>query len=77
MMRSRNSTTVTLAPRRRQTEPSSRPMTPPPMTTRCSGTFSNARPPVEVTIFFSSMVRPGSGVESEPVAMTMFLAPTV
>ena len=35
---SRNSTTVTLAPSRRQTEPSSSPITPPPITTRWPGT---------------------------------------
>ena len=57
-MRSRNSTTVTLAPRRRQTEPSSSPITPPPITIRCSGTFSSASAPVEVTICFSSISTP-------------------
>ena len=39
-MRSRNSTTVTSAPSRRQTEPSSRPMTPAPTTSSLFGTFA-------------------------------------
>ena len=37
-MRSRNSTTVTSEPSRRQTEPSSRPITPAPTTISCFGT---------------------------------------
>ena len=41
---------MTLAPSRAQTEPSSSPMTPPPTTTRCSGTLSSASAPVEETI---------------------------
>ena len=51
-----NSTTVTSDPRRRHTEPSSRPMTPPPMTTIVLGTsvvgegsVSTAAPVVERT----------------------------
>jgi len=43
---STNSTTVTSAPRRRHTEPSSRPMTPAPTTSRCCGTCSSASAPV-------------------------------
>ena len=77
VMRSRYSTTVTSAPRRRQTEPSSRPMMPAPMTIRCFGTSGRARAPVESTIRFSSISTPGSGEGSEPVAMTMFLASSV
>ena len=73
-MRSRNSTTVTSAPSRRQTLPSSSPITPPPITTRCPGTLSSSSAPVEVTICFSSTVTPGSGTLSLPVAMTMFFA---
>ena len=52
VMRSRNSTTVTSAPRRRQTEPSSRPMMPAPMTTRLLGTSGSDRAPVESTMRF-------------------------
>ena len=71
---SRNSTTVTFAPSRRQTLPSSSPITPPPMTTRCSGTLGSASAPVESTTTFWSISTPGSGVTDEPVAMTMFFA---
>ena len=43
---SRNSTTVTLAPSRRQTLPSSSPITPPPITTMWPGTLGSASAPV-------------------------------
>ncbi len=43
-MRSRNSTTVTSAPSRRQTEPSSSPITPPPITTRWLGHLVELQP---------------------------------
>ena len=72
-MRSRYSTTVTSAPRRRQTEPSSRPITPAPTTIIFAGTLDSSSAPVEETTIFSSMVTPGSGATSEPVAMTTFL----
>mmetsp|Transcript_38241 Transcript_38241/g.118180 ORF Transcript_38241/g.118180 Transcript_38241/m.118180 type:complete len:222 (+) Transcript_38241:536-1201(+) len=72
-----NSTTVTLLPRRPHTEPISRPMTPPPMTTRCFGTLFIARAPVDDMTFFSSNGRNGSGVGSLPVAMTTFLDSSV
>ena len=36
-----SSTTVTFAPSRRHTDPSSRPITPPPMTTRCCRDLGN------------------------------------
>ncbi len=70
----RYSITVTSAPRRRQTEPSSNPITPPPMTTMRPGTDCRSSAPVEDTIFFSSISMKGSVATSEPVAMTMFLA---
>ena len=54
-MRSRYSTTVTSAPSRRHTEPSSRPITPAPTTISFAGTLSSASAPVEETIVFSSM----------------------
>jgi hypothetical protein len=41
----------------RQTEPSSSPITPPPITTRCSGTFSSSSAPVESTTIFWSLSR--------------------
>mmetsp|Transcript_47714 Transcript_47714/g.91169 ORF Transcript_47714/g.91169 Transcript_47714/m.91169 type:complete len:265 (+) Transcript_47714:758-1552(+) len=72
-MEPRNSTTVTLAPSRSHTEPSSRPMTPAPITTILPGTFLSDSAPVEDTMLSSSMVTPGKGVTSEPVAsMTCF-----
>ena len=70
---SKNSTTVTSAPKRLHTEPSSRPITPPPTTMSFFGTSLSSRPPVEETILSSSMSTPGNGITSEPVAMTMFL----
>ncbi len=73
-IRSRNSTTVTLAPSRRHTRPSSSPITPPPITTRCSGTAASASAPVESTTRSSSTVTPGSGAAREPVAITIALA---
>ncbi|MNK95769.1 hypothetical protein D3C87_1160230 [compost metagenome] len=73
-IRSRNSTTVTCAPRRRHTEPSSSPITPAPMTTRCFGTSVSDRAPVESRMRLLSISTPGRGVGSEPVAMMMSLA---
>jgi hypothetical protein len=49
-------------------------MTPAPMTIRFLGTSGSDRAPVESTILPSTKSTPGSGVGSEPVAMTMFLA---
>jgi hypothetical protein len=46
-------------------------MTPAPTTTSRSGTLSSSSAPVEDTIRFSSMATPGSGVTSEPVAITI------
>jgi hypothetical protein len=63
-----------LAPRRRQTLPSSSPITPPPITTMCSGTLASSSAPVESTTICWSISTPGSGVTDEPVAMMMFLA---
>ena len=66
---------MTLAPSRRQTEPSSSPITPPPITTMCSGTLSQLERAggIDDPIFWS-ISTPGSGVTDEPVAMTMFFA---
>jgi hypothetical protein len=71
MVRSRNSITSTSAPSRRQTEPSSSPMMPAPITTSFLGTGDRPRAPVESTMRFWSTVTPGSGEGSEPVAMTI------
>ena len=77
LIRSRYSTTVTCAPSRRQTEPSSRPMIPAPTTIRCFGTAGSDRAPVESTTLPASKATPGRGVGSEPVAITMFFAARV
>ena len=74
--RSRNSTTTTSAPSRRQTEPSSSPITPAPMTRSFFGTLSSSSAPSEETTTFSSISMPGRRVTSEPVAMTMFFVST-
>ena len=71
---SRYSTTVTFAPRRNHTLPSSSPITPPPMTTICSGTLGRASAPVESTMIFWSISTPGKGVTDDPVAIMKFLA---
>mmetsp|Transcript_6332 Transcript_6332/g.14006 ORF Transcript_6332/g.14006 Transcript_6332/m.14006 type:complete len:211 (+) Transcript_6332:135-767(+) len=71
-MLSMNSTTVTWEPRRDQTLPSSRPMTPPPITVSFSGSFSKDSAPVLDTICFSSSSMPGRLITSEPVASMMF-----
>ena len=52
-------------------------MIPPPMTTIFLGTDSSAIAPVLVTTFFSSIVRPGNGVASLPVAMNIFFPRSV
>mmetsp|Transcript_21416 Transcript_21416/g.50785 ORF Transcript_21416/g.50785 Transcript_21416/m.50785 type:complete len:225 (+) Transcript_21416:572-1246(+) len=77
VMWSRNSTTVTSVPSRRQTEPISRPMTPAPMTIIFLGISFRSSAPVEVVMIFSSTGTPGSEAGTEPVAMTMFLVSRV
>ena len=76
-MRSRNSTTVTLAPSRRHTEPSSSPITPAPTTSRWPGTAGSAIAWSELTTRLPSISTPLSGATAEPVAMTMFLVSSV
>ncbi len=44
------------------------------MTIIVFGTSFSSSAPVEVTMRFSSTVTPGSGVDSEPVAITMVFA---
>ena len=75
-IRSRNSTTVTSAPSRCHTEPSSSPITPAPTTNSLPGTLSSASAPVDDTMRFSSISMPFSRATSEPVAITMFLVST-
>src|SRR3974377_2172890 len=74
---SKNSTKVTFDPSRRQTEPSSRPMTPAPTTMRCFGTSGSDSAPVDDTIRFSSISIPRSLATSEPVAIAIALASSV
>ena len=50
-------------------------MTPAPITARRFGTSWSSRAPVELTIVFSSIVTPLSGVTSEPLAITIDFAP--
>mmetsp|Transcript_4544 Transcript_4544/g.18232 ORF Transcript_4544/g.18232 Transcript_4544/m.18232 type:complete len:228 (+) Transcript_4544:430-1113(+) len=73
-MLGRNSTTVTSEPRRLHTEPISRPMYPPPMTTSLLGTSCSSSAPVDDTICSSSMGTPGRLATAEPVARMTFLA---
>mmetsp|Transcript_13818 Transcript_13818/g.37812 ORF Transcript_13818/g.37812 Transcript_13818/m.37812 type:complete len:286 (-) Transcript_13818:322-1179(-) len=68
-----NSITVTWDPSRLHTLPSSRPMTPPPMTTMRLGTSFRSRAPVDVTMVSSSTSTPGKAAGSEPVARMTFL----
>ena len=68
-----NSITVTLDPILLYTLPSSNPITPAPIIMRCSGTFSRARAPVELTNFFSSSSNPGRQIGSLPVARSTSL----
>ena len=71
---SRYSITCTSAPSRFQTEPSSSPITPAPMTTIDFGTSLSSSAPVEDTIRSSSSSTKGGTATSEPVAMTMDFA---
>jgi len=68
---------VTSEPRRRQTEPISKPMIPPPITARRLGTDLSSRAPVEETTVFSLIFKKGSSLTEEPVAITMFEEVTV
>ena len=64
-----SSTTVTFAPSRRQTLPSSSPITPPPITMRCFGTSGIVSAPTFESTRCSSNFRKGSSIGTEPVAM--------
>ena len=66
------SITVTFEPKRAQTEPSSKPITPPPTTNISLGIESKAKAPVEETIFFSSYFKNGNSTGTEPVAIQIF-----
>ena len=62
------SNTTTSEPRRRHTEPNSKPITPAPMTPRRLGTSGNFNAPVESTIKSSSTGATGILTGTEPVA---------
>ena len=47
---------MTLEPNRDQTDPSSRPITPPPITVKFFGTFSRERAPVDETMVFLRII---------------------
>ena len=68
------SSTTTSAPRRRQTLPSSSPMTPAPITPRRFGTASNSSAPQESTIALPSNGTDLSSIGTEPVASTTCFA---
>ena len=71
------STTDTLAPKRLYTCPNSKPITPPPITMRCSGTSFSWRASVEVIIRSLSTVIKGKEAGLEPVAIMVYLASMV
>ena len=71
------STTLTSAPNLWYTEPSSKPITPPPITTRCLGISVKVKASVEDITRFLSISIPGKLVGLLPVAITIFLAEIV
>ena len=72
---SRYSTTVTLAPSRRQTEPSSSPITPPPITTIVPGHLVELERAGRIDDPLMVDLDAGQrGHADEPVAMTKFFA---
>mmetsp|Transcript_25952 Transcript_25952/g.28313 ORF Transcript_25952/g.28313 Transcript_25952/m.28313 type:complete len:202 (-) Transcript_25952:508-1113(-) len=78
VIESKYSTTVTSVPKRLHTDPISRPITPPPITTSFFGILSMSKAPVESTIFFSALFtgQVGRGLGSDPTAKMMFFAST-
>jgi hypothetical protein len=72
-IRSAYSTTVTLEPSRCQTDPSSSPITPAPMTTKCPGTEGYDSASVLVPMRSPSSSTPGNLATLLPVAMSAFL----
>ena len=77
MIRSIYSTTETADPKRRYTCPNSKPITPPPITTKCFGISESFNASVEViTLSLSNFIN-GSVEGLLPVAIMMFLASIV
>jgi hypothetical protein len=64
---------VTSAPRRRQTLPSSRPITPAPITPRRFGTLSKSSAPALSTMVLPSNFANGSSMDVEPGARITFV----
>ncbi len=73
-MRGRNSRTVTSDPSRLQTEPSSSPIAPAPMTSNFFGTSEKQSASVLLTIVSPSNFMLGSSTGTLPVAMMMCFA---
>ncbi|MNI45517.1 hypothetical protein D3C73_999440 [compost metagenome] len=73
----KNSTTETFVPKRAYTEPNSKPITPPPITTIVFGTSLMFKASVEVMMRFLSIGKNGKAVGLEPVAIITFLADKV
>src|SRR5437588_3971860 len=73
-MRGRNSRTVTSAPSRFQTEPTSSPIAPAPITTSFLGASVNSSASVLLTIVLPSNFANGRSTGALPVAITMFFA---
>jgi dihydrolipoamide dehydrogenase len=69
-----NSITDTSAPKRRYTCPNSKPITPPPIITKCFGISFSFRASVEVIILSLSKVINGKDEGLEPVAIMVFFA---
>src|SRR3954466_652651 len=77
MIFGKNSTTVTSDPSRDQTDPSSKPIAPPPTTTSRLGTESNAIAwSLDTTVVPSNFMK-GNSTGAEPVAITTFFADTL
>ena len=71
-MRGRNSNRVTSEPSRFQTEPSSNPIAPAPITMSCFGVSAKVSASVLLTIVLPSNFANGSSTGALPVAMTIF-----
>ena len=72
-IRGKNSRIVTSLPSRFQTEPSSSPIAPAPMTRNFFGASSKQSASVLLTMVLPSNLADGSSIGTLPVAMTMFL----
>ena len=71
-IRGKNSSTITSEPSRLQTDPNSRPIAPPPMTSNFSGALSKVSASVLLTMTLPSNFMLASSTGMLPVAMTTF-----